>query len=185
MSGGVLRLVLFAAISGGLLRLSWKALRVVGSHGFYRFFAWEAILALIVINSRTWFSDPWSLLQIVSWSLLLVSLVMLGLGLHLIVAGKPTSRRQDETLLSFEKTTALVTTGIYRQVRHPLYGSLLFLAWGAFLKGTAWYSVCLVVVATLCLVATAKADEAECVRYFGSPYEQYMKRTRMFVPWLF
>jgi protein-S-isoprenylcysteine O-methyltransferase Ste14 len=181
----VLRLVLFAAISGGLFFISWKPLRIVGSHGFYRFFAWEAILALILINVRTWFSDPWSIRQVLSWSSLLVSLVMLGLGLHLFVAGKPTSQRQDEALLSFEKTSALVTTGIYRHVLHPLYGSLLLLAWGAFLKGTAWYSVCLVVVATACLVATAKADERECVRYFGSPYEQYMKRTRMFVPWLF
>jgi protein-S-isoprenylcysteine O-methyltransferase Ste14 len=33
-------------------------------------------------------------------------------------------------------------------------------------------------------VATARADEAECVRYFGQPYREYMKRTRMFVPWL-
>jgi protein-S-isoprenylcysteine O-methyltransferase Ste14 len=133
----VLRLVLFVAISGGLFLISWKPLRVVGSHGFYRFFAWEAILALILINSRTWFSDPWSIRQVLSWSLLMVSLVMLGLGLHLIAAGGPTSQRQDETLLPFEKTSALVTTGIYRHVRHPLYGSLLFLAWGAFLKGSA------------------------------------------------
>jgi protein-S-isoprenylcysteine O-methyltransferase Ste14 len=184
VTSGVLRLVLFVAISGGLLGMSCRPLRVVGSHGFYRFFAWEAILALILINSRAWFSDPWSARQIVSWSLLLVSLAMLGLGLHLFTAGKPTGRRQDPTLLWFEKTTQMVTTGIYRYVRHPLYGSLLFLAWGAFLKGTAWYSVCLVVVATSCLVATARADEAECVRYFGQPYREYMKRTRMFVPWL-
>lgn len=60
-----------------------------------------------------------------------MSLVLLGLGLHLFVAGKPASHRHDETLMSFEKTTALVTTGIYRRIRHPLYGSLLFLAWGA------------------------------------------------------
>jgi protein-S-isoprenylcysteine O-methyltransferase Ste14 len=181
----MLELVLFAAVSAFLLGVSWQSLRVVGSHGFYRFFAWETILALILINSRVWFSDPRSLRQVVSWGLLLVSLVMLGLGLHLLVAGKPTSRRQDETLYAFEKTSVLVTTGIYRHIRHPLYGSLLFLAWGVFLKGIAWYSACLVAAATLLLVATAKADEAECVRYFGSSYEQYMKRTRMFVPRVF
>ena len=87
--------------------------------------------------------------------------------------------------MSFEKTTVLVTTGIYRYIRHPLYGSLLLLAWGAFLKGITWYSACAVAAATVCLVATAKADEAECVRYFGPSYEQYMRRTRMFVPLLF
>jgi len=180
----VLRPVLFILISAGLLRVSWRSLRVAGSHGFYRFFAWEAIVALILINSATWFTDPWSVLQIASWCLLLLSLVMLGGGLHLLVAGKPASQRQDPTLMSFEKTTALVTTGIYRHIRHPMYGSLLFLAWGALLKGITWYPVCLVAVATWCLVATAKADEVECIRYFGPSYEQYMTRTRMFVPWL-
>lgn len=185
MHSGLVELAVFAAISGALLRISWKPLRVVGSHGFYRFFAWEAILALILINARTWFSEPWSLRQLVSWCSLLISLVMLGLGLHLIAAGKPTSERLDETLLSFEKTSQLVMTGIYRHIRHPLYGSLLFLAWGAFLKGITWYSACAVLVATSCVVATAKADEAECVQYFGPSYEEYVKRTKMFVPWLF
>lgn len=185
MSGAMLRLALFAVGSVGLLGVSWKSLRVVRSHGFYRFFAWEAILALILINGRVWFSDPLSARQIASWSLLLVSLVLLAQGLHLIAAGKLDSRREDETLFSFEKTSALVTTGIYRHIRHPLYGSLLFLAWGAFLKGMTWYSACVVVGATVCLVATAKADEVECVRYFGAPYERYMERTKMFVPLLF
>jgi protein-S-isoprenylcysteine O-methyltransferase Ste14 len=186
MDGGILRLALFVAISVWLLALSWRSLRVFSSHGFYRFFAWEAILALILINSRVWFSDPLSILQIVSWSLLLVSLALVGQGLYMIrVAGKPTGQRQDGTLLSFEKTSALVTRGVYRYIRHPLYGSLLFLAWGAFLKEITWSSAFLVVSAMLCLVATAKADEAECIRYFGSSYEEYMKRTKMFVPFLF
>jgi protein-S-isoprenylcysteine O-methyltransferase Ste14 len=186
VDSGILKVVLFAVISGWLLYVSRRSLRVARSHGFYRFFAWEAILALILINSGAWFSDPLSILQIVSWVFLLVSLDLLGQGLYLIrVAGKPSSKRQDGILLSFEKTSTLVTSGIYRYVRHPLYGSLLFLAWGTFLKEITWYSVCLVVVATLCLVATAKADEAECVRYFGSSYEEYITQTKMFVPLLF
>jgi protein-S-isoprenylcysteine O-methyltransferase Ste14 len=186
MNGGILKLLLFAALSGWLLRISWKSLRVARSHGFYRFFAWEAILALILINSGQWFSDPFAILQIVSWAFLLVSLFLLGQGFYLIrIAGKPDGRRQDDTLLSFEKTSALVTSGIFRYIRHPLYGSLLFLSWGAFLKELNWYSACLVLGASFLLVKTARADEAECVRYFGSPYEEYMRRTKMIVPFLF
>jgi protein-S-isoprenylcysteine O-methyltransferase Ste14 len=186
MHSGTLRLTLFAVVSCWLVYISGKSLRVARSHGFYRFFAWEAIVALVLINSQAWFSDPFSILQILSWLFLIVSLFLLGQGMYLLrVAGKPSNQRQDVTLLSFEKTSTLVTSGFYRYIRHPLYGSLLFLAWGAFLKELTWYSVCLVVAATLCLVATAKADEAECVRYFGSSYEEYMSRTKMFVPFLF
>jgi protein-S-isoprenylcysteine O-methyltransferase Ste14 len=87
--------------------------------------------------------------------------------------------------LSFEKTTALVTTGIYRYIRHPHYSSLLFLDWGIFFKAPSWPGAFLALAASLLLVATARADEAECMRFFGPPYQEFMKQTRMFVPFLF
>jgi protein-S-isoprenylcysteine O-methyltransferase Ste14 len=87
--------------------------------------------------------------------------------------------------MTFEKTTVVVTSGIYRYIRHPLYSSLLFLAWGTFLKDVTILSSAVVVIATFFLVATAKADEAECIQFFGSAYENYMTHTRMFVPLLF
>lgn len=176
----------FVICSIWLLYVSRRSLRVVGSHGFYRFFAWEAILGLVLVNIHAWFSDPSSFLQIISWIFLVLSLVLLGLGVkQLRLMGKADGRRREDDLMVFEKTSALVTSGIYRYIRHPLYSSLLLLAWGAFLKDVTWYSVCLVIVATLFLVATAKADEGECIRYFGPAYEEYMKATEMFIPFLF
>jgi len=55
----------------------------------------------------------------------------------------------------------LVTEGIYRYIRHPMYSSLLLLAWGVFFKSFSWAALVLVLVATLALFATAKAEEAE------------------------
>ena len=186
MDSGILNVVIFVAASGCFLAISRKSLRNVRSHGFYRFFAWEAILALILINAGVWFADPFSLPQIFSWLFLFVSLELLQQGVSRILAtGKPNDERSDDTLLEFEKTTNLITSGIYRYIRHPLYGSLLFLAWGAFLKELSWYSVCLVLAATLFLIATAKADETECIRYFGISYEEYMLKTKMFIPFIF
>jgi len=183
MESAFFTLTLFLAVSVCLFSLSWKSLRTPGSHGFYRFFAWEAIIALILFNSQAWFADPLSATQIVSWCFLAFSLVLLERGLHIL--RRAGSMRYDETLLPFEKTTVLVTTGIYRHIRHPLYGSLLFLAWGAFLKEASPLSTGLVAVATVSLLATAKADEAECVRYFGQSYRDYMRKSKMFIPYLF
>ena len=70
--------------------------------------------------------------------------------------GKPDSERHDPSLLEIEKTTELVTVGAYRYIRHPLYSSLLFLAWGAFFKHPAWVGICLAVMATFFLTMTAK-----------------------------
>lgn len=185
MEIGILKLSLFVVATAGLFTISRKGLRVPRSHGFYRFFALEAILALVLVNSAAWFSDPLSVFQVVSWIFLLVSLLFLWQGVSLILrVGKPDVRREDNTLLHFEKTSVLITVGLYRYIRHPLYGSLLFLAWGALLKQPVWYSEFLAALATVCLIATAKADEAECIRYFGSPYVEYMSRTKMFIPYL-
>jgi protein-S-isoprenylcysteine O-methyltransferase Ste14 len=186
MDSGFIKLVLFGIVSGYLWFVSRASLRVVRSHGFYRFFAWEAITALILLNMSMWFSHPFSVFQIVSWILLSVSLYLLGNGIALIRAqGKSTAQRQDSSLYDFEKTTALVTSGIYQYIRHPLYGSLLFLAWGVFLKDVTWFSICLAVLATVFLTLTGKADEAECLQYFGASYKDYMVRTKMFIPYIF
>ena len=105
-----------------IIYISRASLRAPGSHGFYRFFAWELILALVLLNVAVWFQEPFTWHQVISWVLLIVCCVPLALGARsLITRGKPVERREgDAALLAFEKTSTLVTTGIYHHIRHPL-----------------------------------------------------------------
>ena len=175
------------ALSVPIAWVSRASLRAPGSHGFYRFFAWEFVLALVLLNIGVWFDDPFTWHQVISWILLIVCFVPLAFGVRTLTSrGKPVERREgDASLLAFEKTSVLVTTGIYHYIRHPLYSSLLILAWGVFFKDPSWLGGLLALAATLALIATAKADEAECTRFFGPAYQEYMRQTRMFVPFLF
>ena len=66
-----------------------------------------------------------------------------------------------------------------------MYSSLLLLAWGAFLKHISLFSVVVVGATSLLLYATARAEERENLAFFGGVYREYMKRTRMFLPFLF
>jgi protein-S-isoprenylcysteine O-methyltransferase Ste14 len=170
-----------------LVYVSRNSIRSPRSHGFYRFFAWEAILALFLLNVEFWFYRPFAWNQLIAWPLLIVCLVPLIFGVHsLRTRGKPARQREgDPSLLAFEKTTDLVTSGIYKYIRHPLYSSLLLLAWGIFFKSPSWAGFGLVITATLFLVTTAKADETECTNFFGSQYQEYMKQTKMFIPYVF
>lgn len=180
------KVILFVAASIGIGWVSRTSLRDLRSHGFYRFFAWEAILALVLLNLDYWFYAPFSPHQVVAWTLLTVSLILVIHGVHLLrMVGKPDSERDDASLLGVEKTTQLVTVGAYGYIRHPLYSSLLFLAWGVFFKHPAWVGVALALLATAFLTITAKIEEAENTRFFGAAYQTYMKRTKMFVPFLF
>jgi protein-S-isoprenylcysteine O-methyltransferase Ste14 len=174
----VIEAIIFILGSGGIIRISIPSLRHPGSHGFYRFFAWEIILSMAVVNLRSWFVNPFAWYQIISWILLIVCLLPIIYGVVLLrKIGKPT----DE----LEATTQLVTNGIYRLIRHPLYASLLYLAWGIFFKSPSLLEGCMAVVATAFLYATARADESECMVKFGAEYGGYMKRTKMFIPFLF
>jgi len=170
--------ILFFGGSVFIVWVSVPSLQRPGSHGYYRSFAWEAILGMILINVRSWFVHPFAWYQIVSWVLLITSLVPLITGVYLLRhAGKPTD--------ALEATTQLVQSGIYRFIRHPLYASLLALAWGIFFKSPSLLDGCIATVTTAFLYATARADEAECLDRFGDEYAGYMKTTRMFIPHVF
>jgi protein-S-isoprenylcysteine O-methyltransferase Ste14 len=183
----MLQLITFLLGSAGLLYISRSSLHAPRSHGFYRFFAWECILALFLLNVDAWFQTPFAWYQLISWLLLILCLAPLILGVRTLRSrGRPTAQRAGEPqLLAFEKTSELVTSGIYHYIRHPLYSSLLLLTWGIFFKSLTWPGLLLAVAASLFLIVTAKADEAECIRFFGEPYQDYMKHSKRFVPFLF
>lgn len=181
------RVVWFALGSIGLLYASRQSLRRPGSHGFYRFFAWECILALILLNLPVWGLDPLAPHQLVSWGLLLVSAWLPVHALRRLQRdGRPDPARNDDpALYAFERTSTLVTSGAFRYIRHPMYAALLALAWGAFLKQFSWPGLGLVLAATVLLWLTAWRDEQECLQHFGNAYRDYMAGTRRFVPGLF
>ena len=181
-----IKVLIFTIVTLALFYISRRSLINPRSHGFYRFFAWEAILVLILMNFRYWFENPVTPRQLISWTLLLISLYLIVRGLYnLLAMGKPSKRRPDNTLFDLEKTTVLTRTGPFKYIRHPIYSSLLFLTWGTYLKSPSGPGVALALVATGLLIATAKVEERENIRFFGDQYRDYMRETKNFIPFIF
>jgi protein-S-isoprenylcysteine O-methyltransferase Ste14 len=181
----MIRAVLFIICTLFLLRFSWRALRNPGSHGFYRFFVFEGILLLVLLNHPYWFVEPFSPLQLVSWSFLVASIFFVTSSLIQLKKNGGYAEREDmPENHSFENTVHVVKNGLYEYVRHPMYSSLLFLGWGAFLKHITLLTFLLVVLVSVLLIVVAKVEERENVGFFGEGYEEYMQQTRMFIPWL-
>jgi len=180
------KIIAFVFGSVLLVIVSRKSLTQPRSHGFYRFFAWEILLGMFILNAEKWFQNPFAWYQLVSWALLIVSIVLVTLGLRLLrQIGEQDAARNDAALLELEKTSRLVTVGLYRYIRHPLYSSLLFLGWGMFFKSPSWLDAGLVLLCTLFLIATASVEEHENINYFGSEYVEYMGHSKMFIPFVF
>ena len=157
--------------------LSLPAWRAGWKHAWPRSLAFLAILALLLLNLEAWVLQPFEARQVLSWLLLMTSV---GLALPAFVVLRRHGRPQG----SIDFTISLVTAGVYRFLRHPLYASLIFLAWGTLLKRVVPSTIILASAATLLLFATAKLEEGFNFAKFGPPYADYVRRTKMFVPLL-
>ena len=80
------------------------------------------------------------------------------------------------------KEHKLVTHGIYRWVRHPLYtvGSSLYISFG--LMADNWFIILLAVLTFIVMAIRTPKEEANLIEKFGDEYREYMKRTGRFLP---
>ena len=145
---------------------------------FTRFLAFECLLSLIFLNASAWFKNPFSIQQIISWTLLVTSFMLAAHGFFLL-------KRRGHPEGDLEDTTVLITSGAYKYIRHPLYTSLLIFGLGAFIKNPSWLGVLLVGLTILGVTLTAIREETHNIARFGEEYLSYMENTKRFIPYLY
>jgi len=160
------------------LFFAWKfSIKAKHPHGVPRFFAFESILILLLLNVPVWIDEPFAWNQLISWVLLILSLVFAVLGFLLLhIVGKPQG--------DLENTSKLVTVGLYKYIRHPLYASLLLLGTDIFFKDISITTTIFAIANAVALTATAKREEKEMINKFIDEYVVYMQKTRMFIPFV-
>lgn len=169
-----------ALLSGTVVILifSWfYSVRQKRYHGIPRFFSFESIFILLLLTIKYWFHDPFSWNQLISWILLILS-AWSGL------AGYFTLKRKGNAVGNFENTTVLVKSGVFGLIRHPLYFSLLLLGTGIMMKNLSLPSLAAGVLNLTSLWFTARTEEREMIVKFGQQYRDYIKETKMFIPFI-
>ena len=77
----------------------------------------------------------------------------------------------------------LVVGGPYAYARHPIYGGIILATFGSFVAvGALW----LPLLALLCayFLFSARAEEKHMSNLFPDAYPDYMRRTKMLIPFL-
>ena len=171
---------IYAIITGTVIIIlfSWFfSLKHGRYHGIPRFFSFESIFLLVLLCLKVWFQNPFSWYQIISWIFLIIS-AYAGLAGYftLKVKGKPTG--------NFENTTILVKSGIYSLIRHPLYLSLFCLGTGVVMKNPGVPEIILGAINAVAVYFTARIEEKEMIGKFGEPYREYVRETKMFLPYM-
>jgi protein-S-isoprenylcysteine O-methyltransferase Ste14 len=180
-----MKLIFFSVLSLPLLALSWRCLLSLKNHGLYRLVVWECILWLLIQNYRYLIVEKFDFQQVIASALMIASLVFVLSAVFIMrKKGIASEQRRDHTLFDFEKTTVLIESGIFKYVRHPMYSSLLFLAWGILLRNIEITLLIVALIATCSCIFTALMEEKENLKYFGKKYSQYTLKTKRFIPFV-
>lgn len=161
-----------------IILFSWfLSIKYKRYHGIARFFAFESVFILVLLNYRIWFNNPFSFLQVISWFLLFLSV-------YIVISGYLLLKRKGKPSINFENTSLLVKSGIYGYIRHPLYLSIFLLGTGIVLKDPGTVQLVLGVINIVAVWVTARIEEKEMIDKFGDHYLTYMKETKMFIPFI-
>ena len=93
--------------------------------------------------------------------------------------------RRFSGLVAIQPGHTLVTTGIYRIIRHPSYLGLMLASLGWVLAFRSGVGVVITALLLVPLVARIRAEEALLLSQFGSEYAAYRARTSRLIPGIY
>lgn len=80
---------------------------------------------------------------------------------------------------------ALVKTGIYAYIRHPIYLGLILCFVGGEIVAGSYVFVLFLVALSVLSYAQALAEEKILTGHFGTEYTDYMRSTKMLIPYVY
>lgn len=109
----------------------------------------------------------------------LLGAAILVAGLALDVAGVATVLAHRTTIVPHRPVAKLITTGIYRFSRNPMYTGLAIVVAGGALRAATWWPLLLLLLALVAVRQLAiKPEEAYLAERYGSLYADYRFRVR-------
>lgn len=91
----------------------------------------------------------------------------------------------ESSRLKVVEDQELVTDGVYRYIRHPLYLGEVLRNHGSALALSSAYGFAVMSLATLFLHFRMDIEEGMLLKEFGEEYRQYMEETYRLVPYVY
>jgi protein-S-isoprenylcysteine O-methyltransferase Ste14 len=115
---------------------------------------------------------PWNFLGIIP----------LVTGVFLNLRADAAFKKEQTTVKPFESSTALVTTGVFRISRHPMYlGMVLILLGIAILMGSLTPLFVITIFGTLIELVFVRTEERMLEEQFGPTWVAYKKKVRKWI----
>ena len=168
-----------------------RRLGTIGARYYRLFFNLQGALTALPVFFLAWrlpdavlyqIPAPWNLL-----TLLLQILALVGLWVGVRQTGTLQFLGLDALIPGYQPAlegapARLVTGGLYRWVRHPLYTCGLLLLW--LVPTMTWNLLALAVGLTVYILVGIFFEERKLLYEFGSAYAEYRRRTPGLIPFL-
>ena len=138
-----------------------------------------------------------SVLDFVLVQMMVIQIHWLVIGFLLLVIGTVVKtlprKRLVEAGFGSAKSTAylqivkdqkLVTDGLYKHIRHPIYCGDILQKYGWVIMLASLYGLLFVTVGAACYLFRIRNEERMLVEAFGEEYKKYQKTTKKLIPYI-
>ena len=137
------------------------------------------ILPLIYLFSSWLDFADYSLPEWLGW----VGAVLFAVGIWLLWRSHAALGRNWTPTLGFRDDHQLVTDGVFKYIRHPMYAAHVLWAIANVLMLPNWLAgYAFLVASVLQYTSRVNTEEQMMIEQFGEQYENYMKKTGRFIP---
>ena len=114
-----------------------------------------------------------------------IGTLVVAAGLGFAVWARHHLGRNWSSVVELKSDHALIRTGPYRLVRHPIYAGLLLALFGTALVAGEWRGLLAFGLALIAVCFRVRAEDTLMAQAFGAVYEAYRQKTPALVPFLF
>ena len=91
----------------------------------------------------------------------------------------------NSSRLQIVENQRLVTNGVYKYIRHPLYLGEILRNFGFAILLSSLYGLALIFLGCIFLIFRIEIEESMLIDEFGHEYEEYKKRTKKLFPFIY
>ncbi len=122
------------------------------------------------------------IIKFISFPYNLLGAIPIILGLIISILGENSFKKHETTVKPFEESNTLITNGVYKISRHPMYlgFALVLIGIAIFLGSLIPYIIIVAFIVSVDIIFI-KVEEKMLIEKFGEDYEKYKSKVRRWI----